>query len=260
MAGREREWRPERHFVYERMPRVFLGRKGEGALEIVWDTNILIDYLDHGASLWAGHDLPADAQEPEQVAALGQLIDLWMLRDIRIRILDETIDDAKRRLTQERREARVIALTEMTAALALDDCDTAPPEGSQRRVLSGAAAAEREYLRGVLSTVPVGMDRELVASSIQLGAHVFLTRDRGVLACADRLRQFALHVSTPLDLLVELTATGEVVSLSDPSSVPWPIPDLQRMSHLIQILRDGCLLYTSPSPRDGLLSRMPSSA
>ena len=25
-------------------------------------------------------------------------------------------------------------------------------------------------------------------------------------------------------------------------------------------VRDGCLLYTSPSPRDGLLSRMPSSA
>ena len=26
------------------------------------------------------------------------------------------------------------------------------------------------------------------------------------------------------------------------------------------ILYEGCLLYTSPSPRDGLLSRMPSSA
>ena len=25
-------------------------------------------------------------------------------------------------------------------------------------------------------------------------------------------------------------------------------------------LKDSCLLYTSPSPRDGLLSRMPSSA
>ena len=25
-------------------------------------------------------------------------------------------------------------------------------------------------------------------------------------------------------------------------------------------LHEGCLLYTSPSPRDGLLSRMPSSA
>ena len=33
----------------------------------------------------------------------------------------------------------------------------------------------------------------------------------------------------------------------------WPLlSNEQRM--------DGCLLYTSPSPRDGLLSRMPSSA
>ena len=29
---------------------------------------------------------------------------------------------------------------------------------------------------------------------------------------------------------------------------------------LVGILASGCLLYTSPSPRDGLLSRMPSSA
>ena len=28
----------------------------------------------------------------------------------------------------------------------------------------------------------------------------------------------------------------------------------------IMKIRDGCLLYTSPSPRDGLLTRMPSSA
>ena len=28
----------------------------------------------------------------------------------------------------------------------------------------------------------------------------------------------------------------------------------------IEGMADGCLLYTSPSPRDGLLSRMPSSA
>ena len=27
-----------------------------------------------------------------------------------------------------------------------------------------------------------------------------------------------------------------------------------------ELNRNGCLLYTSPSPRDGLLSRMPSSA
>ena len=34
---------------------------------------------------------------------------------------------------------------------------------------------------------------------------------------------------------------------------------LQRVSEE-KIRRWGCLLYTSPSPRDGLLSRMPSSA
>ena len=31
-------------------------------------------------------------------------------------------------------------------------------------------------------------------------------------------------------------------------------------SHLTNKYAEGCLLYTSPSPRDGLLSRMPSSA
>ena len=30
--------------------------------------------------------------------------------------------------------------------------------------------------------------------------------------------------------------------------------------HKGQKARSGCLLYTSPSPRDGLLARMPSSA
>ena len=30
--------------------------------------------------------------------------------------------------------------------------------------------------------------------------------------------------------------------------------------HVVRHGKDSCLLYTSPSPRDGLLSRMPSSA
>ena len=34
---------------------------------------------------------------------------------------------------------------------------------------------------------------------------------------------------------------------------------LKRAPEKVQLLK-GCLLYTSPSPRDGLLSRMPSSA
>ena len=41
-----------------------------------------------------------------------------------------------------------------------------------------------------------------------------------------------------------------------------PVPDdvLQRILKTSLRSPSGCLLYTSPSPRDGLLSRMPSSA
>ena len=35
---------------------------------------------------------------------------------------------------------------------------------------------------------------------------------------------------------------------------------LMAIALVILVLLDTCLLYTSPSPRDGLLSRMPSSA
>ena len=38
------------------------------------------------------------------------------------------------------------------------------------------------------------------------------------------------------------------------------IPLVRGAISMVESLIMGCLLYTSPSPRDGLLSRMPSSA
>ena len=40
------------------------------------------------------------------------------------------------------------------------------------------------------------------------------------------------------------------------------IEDIEKSIRYVQLMIDNhdCLLYTSPSPRDGLLSRMPSSA
>ena len=38
----------------------------------------------------------------------------------------------------------------------------------------------------------------------------------------------------------------------------WPVGDVKKFKHAAN--GNTCLLYTSPSPRDGLLSRMPSSA
>ena len=55
-----------------------------------------------------------------------------------------------------------------------------------------------------------------------------------------------------------------VVSLSDDESViVWATPNMTMAYVLrghISAADTACLLYTSPSPRDGLLSRMPSSA
>ena len=50
---------------------------------------------------------------------------------------------------------------------------------------------------------------------------------------------------------------GELVK--DPLTHPIIKPSIEAMAETYA-LADSCLLYTSPSPRDGLLSRMPSSA
>ena len=43
--------------------------------------------------------------------------------------------------------------------------------------------------------------------------------------------------------------------------VPDLLPAADQVLRLLFVgINPGCLLYTSPSPRDGLLSRMPSSA
>ena len=57
-----------------------------------------------------------------------------------------------------------------------------------------------------------------------------------------------------LEMLVEEQAQNPGQMIGQVAQEMGLITDEQ----LIQAL--GCLLYTSPSPRDGLLSRMPSSA
>ena len=51
--------------------------------------------------------------------------------------------------------------------------------------------------------------------------------------------------------------TFELVNYMVEDRIAWiTLNNAERMN----ALSTGCLLYTSPSPRDGLLSRMPSSA
>ena len=61
------------------------------------------------------------------------------------------------------------------------------------------------------------------------------------------------------NLTADLFAHGEIVTTEAKARMIRPVAE-----RIITIakrgLAKGCLLYTSPSPRDGLLSRMPSSA
>ena len=47
----------------------------------------------------------------------------------------------------------------------------------------------------------------------------------------------------------------------EPTASFWDCPEFISTGYKLEVGHPpGCLLYTSPSPRDGLLSRMPSSA
>ena len=215
-----------RHFDYAAAPELFGGRSGAGALEIVWDTNVLIDYFTYGHQLW--EDGEAGLREPklaEELAGLQWLIELWLRRDLRFRILPRTVTDARKRLSSDRRQQRERALDELASALSLDGWEEphARPEAS--RLASTA-----------LARVPAGGDRELVADALSLGAHVYLTRDRRVLSCRDALFAHGLLLASPIDLLLELGAVGELDVLVRPELARWPAPDLQRMSHLVAAL------------------------
>ena len=83
---------------------------------------------------------------------------------------------------------------------------------------------------------------------------------------ADEKRSFVFYADretskfVPEDQIVELSAQAAFPSLAylDPLGRPVTI-NLGVSEKIVGGLR-YCLLYTSPSPRDGLLSRMPSSA
>ena len=83
-----------------------------------------------------------------------------------------------------------------------------------------------------------------------MAAERWLFWHRRDLRLADNLGLAAAAAATP-------AVTG--VFVLDPAILSAVDMAPARVWFLLESLKD-CLLYTSPSPRDGLLSRMPSSA
>ena len=139
-------------------------------------------------------------------------------------------------LLQQFPEVRLVALDRDKEALRLSGERLAPY--GERATLVHAVYDE---LPDVLDRLRVphvqGVLFDLGVSSMQLDE-----ADRG----------FAYAQDAPLDMRMDQTtgmSAAEVLNTYPPGE-------------LVRILRayGDCLLYTSPSPRDGLLSRMPSSA
>ena len=69
-----------------------------------------------------------------------------------------------------------------------------------------------------------------------------------------------LSPTLPADIVAELERRAKNRAASDSSNEPVKRVDERSGSKHDSVTSNSCLLYTSPSPRDGLLSRMPSSA
>ena len=83
----------------------------------------------------------------------------------------------------------------------------------------------------------------------------------------------AVSVEEPLEMRLKYKKNGKIETQNISITMRTPGNDedlirgflfneriIENMDEIDSIQHIGCLLYTSPSPRDGLLSRMPSSA
>jgi hypothetical protein len=222
-------------FIYESAAALFQGRRGRGPIFVAWDTNLLLDYFEYGRYLWEDNELP-DRLGEEYVSELEGLqfvMALWVLRDIRFMVFPESVVDATKKLSLGRRASRLNAFHEFTSALRLVSYDSPKIDLPSR---DGLLLLPDSFLQRAVARIPHGFDRVLVNSAAQLGLHVFMTRDKGILSQRDSLKPFGLLLASPLDLLEELVGCGAFHCMLEPRYAYWPMPDQMRVGHLIRAL------------------------
>jgi hypothetical protein len=213
------------HFVYERNRELFLGRRGRGPLRVAWDTNLLIDYFQHGREIWECEPIDEPGAYGDELDALRVVMATWVLRDIRFYLLRHTLRDARRVLDARRLGARQQAFREFAGALRFVEA-----QGDRRE--PPPLLLPDSVLRRALEEVPVGNDRELVDEALRTGMHVFLTRDTKVVKAAPALRPLGLFVGAPGDLLEQLAASEALSCLLGGRFLTWPLPNMERAAHL----------------------------
>lgn len=158
-------------FCHQALPSV-LPWGYHGPLVVALDSNILIDLQDHGAKALNG-DSPdgVDKGYADELEALGFLLNLWLLRDIRFVVTPTSLVDAKR-ITARFESTRGPTVEALAVSLAFQFGDWNELDPSRRPI--------RQI--GHESGLPAGPDRALVLEAQAIGAHVFLTRDKQLLS------------------------------------------------------------------------------
>ena len=140
---------------------------------------------------------------------------------------------------------------------------TVKTAGKSENGLSRRQEWEAPTTPGALDFAALVDDAQLAASLMALRAELkplFRTdfeRHSWILTHDNASIEVALdqgHITVPGTALSDGILELELELLSGPEAA------LHALANTLRQTPSGCLLYTSPSPRDGLLSRMPSSA
>ena len=83
---------------------------------------------------------------------------------------------------------------------------------------------------------------------------------RATFLCTISIASILIFSQEPIEMKKEIISTENAPKAIGPYSQAVKAGNFMFISGQIPLDPKTCLLYTSPSPRDGLLSRMPSSA
>ena len=108
------------------------------------------------------------------------------------------------------------------------------------------------------------LSAQAIPAAIERAKHYRLLNepDQAESICHDILAVDNDHQEALVVLLLSLTdqfATGGATAVSQAKNIVASFTDEYQKAYYTGLIND-CLLYTSPSPRDATLSRMPSSA
>jgi hypothetical protein len=215
-------------FRYEACSQIFSGRRGYGALRVAWDTNILIDYAKYGQLMWETDEFDPPIQEDryrEELIALKEFMNLWMLRDIRIRMPFRQIGDAGRRLDDKTCGLRRWQLEQFHVALSCVSLDAEIDASVKPFEALPEESSHDDW------------DKSLVEEAIATGCHVFLTGDRRlkkrlVRAAGDSF----VAILSPTEVLDFLAEAGELSLARIGQEV---LPDTHKFTHIIGAHENG---------------------